>query len=100
MDTVIEVINHNTKLKVYFITNVQGEFSNHLEKQHDEIYSQLKFIKNLGLTKTVHSLIPRHRVSPSIELCKPYIIAELPCDTGGRHQQPFYREQLLALIQR
>jgi len=96
MNTVIDAINHNTKLKVYFITNVEDEFNG----QRDEIHDQLEFIRKLGLTKTVHSLIPRHRVSSSIELCKPYTIAELPGDIGGRHQQPFYREQLLELIQR
>ncbi|MEY8215984.1 MAG: uridine diphosphate-N-acetylglucosamine-binding protein YvcK [Colwellia sp.] len=104
MDAVIDVINHNTELKVYFITNVEDEFSSELNsesnKQHDEIHYQLEFIKELGLTKTVHSLIPRHRVPASLELCRPYTIAELPADTSGRHQQQFYREQLLELIQR
>ncbi len=104
MDAVIDAINHNTKLKVYFITNVEDEFSSELNSEfnghHNEIHDQLEFIKKLGLTKTVHSLIPRHRVSASIELCKPYTIAELPGDTGGNHQQPFYRDQLLELIQR
>ncbi|WP_019026227.1 uridine diphosphate-N-acetylglucosamine-binding protein YvcK [Colwellia piezophila] len=94
MDAVIDVINHNTKLKVYFITNVQSEFNN----QHDELHYQLGFMRKLGLTKTIHSLIPRHRASPFLDLCKPYTIAELPADTGGRHQQSFYREQLLELI--
>jgi uncharacterized cofD-like protein len=98
MDAVIDVINNNTKLKVYFITNVKDE-ANSEHNDHDEIHYQLEFIKNLGLTKTVHSLIPRHRVSTSIELCKPYTIAELPGDISGRHQQPFYRDQLLELIQ-
>ncbi|KGJ86556.1 uridine diphosphate-N-acetylglucosamine-binding protein YvcK [Colwellia psychrerythraea] len=104
MDAVIDVINHNTKLKVYFITNVENEFNNNLNKQQNEIdneiYNQLEFIKKLGLTKTVHSLIPRHRVCPSIQFCEPYTIADLPADTIGQHQQPFYREQLLELIQR
>lgn len=97
MDSVINAINHNTKLKVYFITNVEDEF-NKQNSQHDEIHDQLEFIRKLGLTKTVHSLIPLHRVYTSIELCKPYTIAELPADNGGRHQQPFYRTQLLELI--
>ncbi|PKG80824.1 hypothetical protein CXF85_22215 [Colwellia sp. 75C3] len=100
MDAVIDVINQNTKLKIYFITNVKDEFNNALNKQHEEIHYQLEFIKKLGLTKAVHSLIPRHRIPDSIELCKPYTIAELPADTSGRHQQTFYREQLLELIQR
>ncbi len=108
MDAVINVINDNTKLKIYFITNVGDEFTkpfnrgnnNDFCNQQDEIHSQLKFIKNLGLTKTVHSIIPRHRVSASIELCKPYTIAELPADNSGRHQQPFYRDQLHELIKR
>ncbi len=99
MDAVIDVINHNAKLKVYFITNVEDEFAHESNKLHDEIHEQLKFMKKLGLTKTVHSLIPRHRVSHAIESCKPYIIADLPADTNGRHQQSFYREQLLELIQ-
>ena len=99
MEAVINVINHNTKLKVYFITNVEDEFGSDYN-QHDEIHNQLEFMKDLGLTKTVHSLIPCHRVSASIELCKPYTIAELPGDNGGRHQQPFYRDQLFELIQR
>ena len=98
MDAVIDVINHNAKLKVYFITNVENEFNSDLNKQQNEIHNQLKFIQKLGLTKTVHSLIPLHRIYASIELCKPYTIADLPADTGGRHQQPFYREQLLKLI--
>jgi uncharacterized cofD-like protein len=107
IDAVIDVINQNTKLKIYFITNVEDEFNNQIisdnnskHSQHDEIYYQLEFIKNLGLTKTVHSLIPRHCVSASIELCKPYTIANLPGDSGGRHKHPFYRDQLLELIQR
>ena len=106
MDAAIDVINRNNKLKIYFITNVADEFpntlSNELSNEHnqqDEIHCQLEFIKSLGLTKTVHSLIPQHRVSASIELCKPYTIAELPVDSSGRHQQPFYRDQLLELIQ-
>jgi len=113
MDAVIEVINDNLKLKVYFIANVEDEFTNDPSsefsnessnesinegKQQNQIHAQLEFIRTLGLTKTVHSLIPSHRVSTSIELCKPYTIAELPADTSGRHQQPFYREQLLELI--
>ncbi|MGL1956925.1 MAG: uridine diphosphate-N-acetylglucosamine-binding protein YvcK [Colwellia sp.] len=94
MDAVINVINNNTKLRVYFITNVEDEFSN----QFDETNYQLEFIRKLGLTKTVHSLIPRHRVSCITDLCKPYTIADLPADSNGRHQHPFYQEQLLELI--
>ncbi len=94
MDAVIDVINHNTKLKIYFITNVQDEFNN----QYDQTHYQLGFMRKLGLTKTVHSLIPRHRVSHFTDLCEPYTIADLPADTSGRHQQPFYRDQLLELI--
>jgi uncharacterized cofD-like protein len=99
MDAVINVINNNCKLKIYFIANVEDEFTNVSDKPHDEIHYQLRFIKKLGVTKTVHSIIPRHRVSDSIELCKPYTVADLPAGDGGRHQQPFYREQLLELIQ-
>ena len=94
MHAVVEVINNNSKLKVYFITNVTGEFNN----QYDEIHYQLEFIKKLGITKTVHSLIPRHRVSESIELCKPYIVAELPADHSGKHQHQLYKNKLLELI--
>jgi len=94
MDEVIDIINHNTQLKIYFIANVEDEFNN----QYDDVHYQLKFIKKLGLTKTVHSLIPRHRISRITDLCKPYTIADLPADTNGRHQHPFYREQLLGLI--
>ena len=94
MDAVINVINNNTKLRVYFITNVEDEFNN----QFDETHYQLEFIRKLGLTKTVHSLIPRHRVSRVTDLCKPYPIADLPADSNGRHQHPFYRELLLELI--
>lgn len=99
MDAVIDVINRNTKLKVYFITNVEDEFTHKFNKEHDEIHYQLEFMKTLGLTKSVHSLIPRHRISQCIESCSPYTIADLPADTNGRHQQPFYSEQLLGLIQ-
>jgi len=98
MEAVIEVINQNSKLKIYFISNVADEFTNALNQQHD-IYYQLEFMRKLGLKKTVYSLIPRHRIPASVELCKPYIIAELPGDASGRHQQPFYRNQLLTLIQ-
>lgn len=98
MDTVIDVINYNTKLKVYFISNVENEFTNELNKKNDQTHYQLGFMRKLGLTKTVHSLIPSHRVSNFTDLCKPYTIADLPADTSGRHQQPFYREQLLELI--
>ena len=115
MKAVIDVINQNSKLKIYFIANVEDEFPNQFAsessiennsenssvyKKHDEIYYQLQFMRELGLTKTVHSLIPSHRISTSFELCKPYTIAELPADTSGKHQQPFYRDQLLELIQR
>ena len=94
MDAVIDVINQNSRLKIYFIINVEDEFNNH----HDEIHYQLEFMKKLGLTKTVHSLIPSHRESPFLELCEPYTIAELPADRVGRHQQPFYSDQLFELI--
>ncbi len=94
MDAVVDVINRNTKLKVYFITNVEDEFNN----QYDDTQYQLAFIKKLGLTKTVHSLIPRHRVSHVTDLCKPYTIADLPADSSGRHQHPFYQDLLLELI--
>jgi uncharacterized cofD-like protein len=99
MDSVIEEINSNSKLNVYFISNVMDEFNNKTDHLNDEIYHHLDFIKNLGLTKTVHSLIPRHRVSPLIEFCKPYTIADLPADSIGRHQKFFYQAQLLELIQ-
>ena len=94
MDGLIDAINGNTKLKVYFITNVKGEFNN----QYDEIDYQVEFIKKLGLTKAVHSLIPRHRILRDSNPCKPYTIADLPADSHGRHQLPLYREQLLELI--
>lgn len=94
MDDVINVINQNTKLKVYFITNVEDEFHN----QYDETHYQLEFIRKLGLTKSVHSLIPRHRVSHYIDLCQPYTIADLPADKSGRHQRQYYRDQLLEMI--
>jgi len=94
MDAVVDVINQNTKLKVYFITNVEKEFNN----QYDETHYQLEFIRKLGLTKKIHSLIPRHRVSHYLELCKPYTIADLPADNSGRHQHQCYRDQLLELI--
>ena len=94
MTDVVEVINSNTKLKVYFITNVEGEFNN----QYDETHYQLQFIKKLGITKTIHSLIPRHRVSQTIELCKPYIIADLPGDESGIHQHQLYKSKLRELI--
>jgi uncharacterized cofD-like protein len=99
MDSVIKAINNNNKLKVYFITNVKDEFKHNTMHQNNEIYHHLDFIKTLGLTKTVHSLIPRHRVSPCIQFCKPYTIADLPADSVGRHQTLFYQEQLRNLIQ-
>jgi uncharacterized cofD-like protein len=94
MGDVVEVINNNEKLKVYFITNVQGEFNN----QYDKTQYQLAFIRDLGITKTVHSLIPRHRVSESIESCEPYTIADLPADENGRHKHQPYKSKLLELI--
>ncbi|OUR61543.1 hypothetical protein A9Q74_08730 [Colwellia sp. 39_35_sub15_T18] len=94
MGAVIDVINQNTDLKVYFITNVENEFNN----QYDETHYQLEFIRKLGLTKTVHSLIPHHRISHVTDLCKPYTIADLPADINGRHQHQFFQEQLLELI--
>lgn len=94
MEEVVEVINHNTNLKIYFITNVCEEFNN----QYDEPHYQLEFIRSLGLTKTIHSLIPRHRVTQSIELCQPYTIANLPADVSGKHQHQFYKKLLLDLI--
>ncbi len=94
MDEVVKIINSNTELKIYFIANVKGEFNN----QYDKTHYQLEFIKNLGITKTVHSLIPRHRVSESIELCEPYIIADLPADESGRHQHQAYKTTLSELI--
>jgi len=94
MDDVVKAINNNSKLKIYFITNVQGEFNS----QYDKTHYQLEFIRTLGLTKTVHSLIPRHRMSQPIELCEPYIIADLPADARGRHQEQLYRTKLLELI--
>jgi len=94
MDDVVKVINNNAKLKIYFITNVEVEFNN----QYDKTHYQLEFIKKLGITKTVHSLIPRHRVSEPIELCEPYIIADLPADASGRHQQQPYKSKLIELI--
>ena len=100
MDSVIKAINENNNLKVYFIMNVIDEFNNEANKHNNEINHQLDFIKTLGLTKTVHSLIPSHRVTPSAEICKPYTIAELPADSKGCHQKPFYKAQLIELIQR
>ncbi len=94
MESVIEVINQNDKLQIYFITNVEDEFPN----QHTETTYHIEFIKSLGLTKTIHSLIPRHRVSDGSNLSEPYTIAELPADSHGRHQHQFYRKQLLDLI--
>ncbi len=94
MESVIEVINQNDKLQIYFITNVEDEFPN----QHTETTYYIEFIKSLGLTKTIHSLIPRHRVSDGTNLSEPYTIAELPADSHGRHQHQFYRKQLLDLI--
>jgi len=94
MDDVVKEINNNAKLKIYFITNVEGEFNN----QYDKVHYQLEFIRKLGITKTVHSLIPRHRASELIELCEPYTIAELPADKTGKHQPQPYRGQLLELI--
>jgi uncharacterized cofD-like protein len=94
MDAVIKEINNNRKLTIYFITNVEGEFNS----KYDETHYQLQFMKKLGITKTVHSVIPRHRVSQAIELCKPYIIADLPADESGRHQQQLYKSKLRELI--
>ncbi len=94
MDGIIEVINQNDKLKIYFITNVEDEFPN----QPTETAYQLEFFKSLGLTKTIHSLIPSHRVSDTTNLCKPYIIADLPADPHGRHHHQFYKKQLLELF--
>jgi uncharacterized cofD-like protein len=94
MDGIIEVINQNDKLKIYFITNVEDEFPN----QPTETAYQLEFFQSLGLTKTIHSLIPSHRVSDETNLCKPYIIADLPADPHGRHHHQFYKKQLLELF--
>ncbi|ALO34412.1 hypothetical protein CMT41_06525 [Colwellia sp. MT41] len=94
MTAVVDVINRNNNLTVYFIANVKDEFNN----QYDEIHYHLEFIRKLGLVKKIHSLIPRHRVPKSIELCQPYTIAELPADIHGKHQYRFYRNQLLALL--
>ena len=45
MDAVIEVINQNTKLKVYFITNVESEFTNVGNTNSEQ--QQLKSIINM-----------------------------------------------------
>ncbi len=94
MDEVIKVINNNSKLKVYFITNVEGEFNN----QYDKIHYQLDFIKKLGIIKKICSLIPSHRGSEHLELCAPYIIADLPADETGKHQHQTYKNMLSELI--
>jgi len=94
MDEVVKVINHNKSLKIYFIANVEGEFNS----QYDKTHYQLEFIRKLGITKIVHSLLPRHRVSQPIELCEPYIIADLPADESGRHQHQPYKNTLLKLM--
>ncbi len=94
MEDVIDIINQNKKLKIYFITNVEDEFPN----QHCKTSYQIEFIKSLGLTKTIHSIIPSHQVSHSSNLSAPYTIAELPADPHGRHQDHFYRKQLFELI--
>jgi uncharacterized cofD-like protein len=94
MDDVVKAINNNTNLTLYFITNVEGEFNS----EYDETHYQIDFIKKLGITKVIHSLIPSHRASSSLELCAPYIIGNLPADEMGRHQYLPYKQKLLALI--
>jgi len=95
MPAVVSAINNNQSLKVYFISNVQLEFNN----QQDELSYQLSFLKNLGLAKTLHSIIPDHRNFQDIECCQPYTLANIPSDEYGRHQQTSLKKTLLNIIQ-
>jgi len=94
MSKMVSAINNNKPLKVYFISNVQLEFHN----QQDELFYQLGFLKNLGLSKTIHSIIPDHRNFQSIESCQPYTLANIPADNYGRHQQAYLKDTLLSFI--
>ena len=100
MSDVIDSINSNNKLKIYYIANVESEFNLNQGgvDTYDEIHNQLEFIKGLGLTKTIHSLIPSHRLYPSINLCEPYTIADLPADSSGKHHERYYRDQLVEVL--
>lgn len=94
MDEVVDTINQNGKLRIYFIANVENEFNNHCDQAH----YQIDFIRNLGITKTIHAVIPEHRAAYTDNLSAPFTIANLPADTHGRHQDSHYRERLLELI--
>jgi len=94
MPAVVSAINNNKSLKVYFISNVQLEFNN----QQDELAYQLDFLKNLGLSKTLHSIISDHRNVQSIEFCQPYTLANIPADKNGRHLQASLKKTLLSII--
>lgn len=94
MRDVINIINQNDKLNIYFIANVENEFNN----QYDQINYQLKFIKKLGINKTIHALIPQHRAQVAEDLPEPYTLADLPADVHGRHLQANFQKQLRQLI--
>ena len=79
---------------IYFIANVENEFNN----QYDQINYQLKFIKKLGINKTIHALIPQHRAQVADDLPEPYTLADLPADVHGRHLQANFQKQLRQLI--
>lgn len=94
MEQVVETINQNPSLTIYFLTNVKEEFTN----QQAQPTKQLAFIRKLGISKSIHTIIPEHRQCQQLEQCQPYTLAHLPIDSNGRHQTKPYQELLSNLI--
>jgi len=86
MKEVIEVINQNEHMTIYFFINVNSEFSNDLS----ETSLFQNFFNKLGLKKAITYVIPAHReCEKSTYNDVNYIIASLPQDKHGRHNKRY-----------
>ncbi len=81
MPEIVDAINENENVGIYFLTNVVKEFTN----QCDELLFQLNFLKALGLNKDIFSVIPNHRRLDMVNDDLSCIFAEIPADKYGRH---------------
>ena len=77
----VEMINKNTHIKVFFISNVQSEFA----FNDNELKHQLDFLKSLGLKQTITAIVSNNRSQQFTEVNTPIIEADIAADEYGRH---------------
>ncbi|NMP32097.1 uridine diphosphate-N-acetylglucosamine-binding protein YvcK [Thalassotalea sp. M1531] len=94
VNNVIDAINGNKKLKIWFIVNVEAEF----DDLNHELDRQIEFIHSIGIMHPISLLIPRTRSGEAESLNVPFTILDVDADTNGRHQASQLKAALSKLL--